>query len=422
MASSPNLASPTLAAAGKALRTFLRWWAAELASILPPRLRAWWQGHDRVILLSFEGTKAIFERQEREQISPVLSVDLSPADSRPPTDLAQKLALASGGNYRLLFRVPTDKVLRRQVTLPLAVEENLRQTLAFELDRLTPFSSDQAYFVYRVVERVPDQKLLIVELGTLAKSYLDSALARAEAIGIGVHGALMDGEILERGTLGIGLLSSPVDKTRISGSLRRWRLAAGALALCLFAISLVVPIWQKHAEILALNGPLAQAKAAAMEADAVRARLDSLVDRYNRIPNKKWESYSTVLILDELTRRLPDDTFVIQLDYDGKALQIQGETGSSGALIEILEASPMFKDVGFKSQLYKVQGTTIDRYHIEAALEAGAIPKPIPPALKSPADSPPATPEVGAVPPSSGASTNQAAPAPSVPAGSGVKR
>jgi hypothetical protein len=39
-------------------------------------------------------------------------------------------------------------------------------------------------------------------------------------------------------------------------------------------------------------------------------------------------------------------------------------------LIETLEASPIFKDVSFKSQLIKIQGTGTDRFHISASLEA----------------------------------------------------
>lgn len=386
MPSSAKFSSPTLVAAWRALRAFLHWWGNQLVELVPPKLRAWWSGHDRVILLSFEGENAIFERQEGEQRVRIFSVAPDSADSRMPSDLPRKLALAIGGNFRLLFQVPSDKVLRREVVLPLAVEENLRQTLAFELDRFTPFGSDHAYFVFRVLERNPDQGRLVVELNTLAKPVLDSALTRAEAMGISVHGAVLAGEILEHGSQGSGLLPSPTNKAHASRGLRRWRLVAGLAALCLFCLALVVPIWQKRAAIMALNEPLAKAKAAAMEADAVRTRLDTLVDRHNRLPQKKWERYSTVLVLDELTRLLPDDTFVIQLDFDGKSVQIQGETGSSGTLIEILEASSMFKDVGFKSQLYKVQGTGIDRYHIEATLESGAIPKPAAPATQAPAD------------------------------------
>ena len=66
----------------------------------------------------------------------------------------------------------------------------------------------------------------------------------------------------------------------------------------------------------------------------------------------------------------PDTTFVIQLDFDGKTVQIQGETAASSELIELLDASPLFKDVGFKAQLTKIQGTTYDRFHITANLEA----------------------------------------------------
>ena len=47
----------------------------------------------------------------------------------------------------------TDEALVRRVTMPAATEENLRQVLGFEMDRLTPFRADDVYFDYRVVSR-----------------------------------------------------------------------------------------------------------------------------------------------------------------------------------------------------------------------------------------------------------------------------
>ena len=70
--------------------------------------------------------------------------------------------------------------------------------------------------------------------------------------------------------------------------------------------------------------------------------------------------------------------------FDGKTVQIQGDTASSTSLVETLEASPLFKDVGFKSQLTKLQGTPYDRFHISATLEAA--PKPAPPPAAPDAD------------------------------------
>jgi general secretion pathway protein L len=148
----------------------------------------------------------------------------------------------------------------------------------------------------------------------------------------------------------------------------------------LLASLLLVPVWQKRTTAISLLGPLAEAKASALETNQLRDRLDKLVADHNFLPDKKWASYSPLLILDELSKLLPDDTFVMAFEFDGKIVQIQGESGIASKLVEILDASPMFKDVGFKAQLNKIQGTTSDRFHISAALDTAA--RPVPPAAQ----------------------------------------
>ena len=82
-------------------------------------------------------------------------------DTRPATavqratigsldDAQRKAAVRSllerNGELRGRARVALgpDEVLVRRVTMPAATEENLRQVLAFEMDRLTPFKADIA--------------------------------------------------------------------------------------------------------------------------------------------------------------------------------------------------------------------------------------------------------------------------------------
>ena len=108
------------------------------------------------------------------------------------------------------------------------------------------------------------------------------------------------------------------------------------------------------------------------------------------LPNKKWDSHSATRTLEELTKLLPDDTFVMQLDFDGKTVQVLGETASSSSMVETIEGSPLFKDVAFKSPLTKIQGSPFDRFQIGAALDGAIRPKPEP--AKGESASPPAVP------------------------------
>lgn len=369
---------------GTRLTHFLAWWQGELFAMVPARLRHWWSESDRVLLLSFDEMQhAVFESQTSGKREVVLSLDMTDPDIgtkglRVTRDLFRRL----DSNSRVSLCLPKEEVLRRLVSLPLVTEENLRQTLCFELDRYTPFKADQVYFDYRILARDPVFRKLDVEIWLARKATVDDAVARTAILGLNIERVLPthDSAIT---TAGINLLPGSAIASN-SGKLSWSRVAYTGFALLLLAALLAIPVWQKRAAAISLLSPLAEAKAAAIETDKLRERLDRLVAEHNLLPDKKWQSTSALLVLDELSRLLPDDSYVTMLDYDGKTVQIQGESTSAAGLVEKLDASPMFKEVGFKAQVAKVQGTSNDRFHISASLDVGARP-PITPVKNTPA-------------------------------------
>ena len=48
---------------------------------------------------------------------------------------------------RAIFCIPESSTLTRNLSLPAAAEDNLRQVLGFEMDRQTPFKADQVHKV-----------------------------------------------------------------------------------------------------------------------------------------------------------------------------------------------------------------------------------------------------------------------------------
>jgi len=363
-------------ALSRALSRFFGWWGNELAVLVPVRLRLWWRESERMVTLSFDGTRAVFGRPAGSRCEEIYAVELGTADAAlHRAETVRQLAQAAGRKFQLLLCLPPEQVLQRALTLPLAVEENLRQTLAFELDRYTPFRSEQAYFDFRVLGRDAAKKQLSVALAVVPKLPVDQAVARAAALGLAVDGAVLADELLQQGGDCRNFLLSAVRRRKPSAR-PWWRAWLAALSAVLLAVLLAIPPLQKRDTAISLKEPLARAKAESQSADALRDRLRKLVEEHNFLHDKKWDTPSTVVVLEELSKLLPDDTFVMSLIYDGKTVQILGETASSTSLVETLESSPLFKDVSFKSQLTKIPGTPYDRFHLSVTLEAAAKPKP----------------------------------------------
>jgi hypothetical protein len=130
-----------------------------------------------------------------------------------------------------------------------------------------------------------------------------------------------------------------------------------------------------------------------------------------------------VMLVEELSRLLPDGTWVQQLEVKpgakGRDLQIWGETASSSQLIEVLEKSGLVANANYRSPLTKGVTPNTERFFLGAELKPRPVPEPIPEsALVAPAAtgaagiSAPAAVPMGAVPPAPAAP----APAPAKPA------
>ncbi len=60
-------------------------------------------------------------------------------------------------------------------------------------------------------------------------------------------------------------------------------------------------------------------------------------------------------LLEEVTRILPDNTWLQQLEIHGADITMQGNTGSSASLIGLFEQAALLENAHFKSPLVKVQ-------------------------------------------------------------------
>lgn len=368
---------PTVNALRRTGRAFLNWWVRELAAAIPSRIRHWWRGASYIALLTLDDSHITISQPTENGIKEILSISLvNDGHQMLTADVRGRLAKAVGKAPLLLATVQENQVLEKKLLLPTVLLENLRQTLAFELDRYTPFRPDQAYFDYRLTAPLTSTGQVQVELAVVSRAIVDQYMVKLTALGFSIHGVVLKDDFKNLDDRYRNLLPVATSRdTKVSGR-SKLRIAFGMLSIVLVTALLAIPAWQKRSAAIALIGPVAEAKIVAQETDAFRDRLETLVEEHNFLPNKKWDSHSTARMLDELTRLLPDDTFVIQLDFTGKAVQIVGETASSANLVESIEGSPFFKDVAFISSLTKIQGSAYDRFQIGATLEGAKRPAP----------------------------------------------
>ena len=77
-----------------------------------------------------------------------------------------------------------------------------------------------------------------------------------------------------------------------------------------------------------------------------------------------------IRLLDEITRVMPDDTWLSQVQVKGGIVRIQGESEGASSLIGLMENSDLLRDVSFSSPVTKNPRTSNDRFVIQASIEA----------------------------------------------------
>ncbi len=356
--------TPSLASDGYSVTTgtqFLRWWKTHLWECLPDGLRAIARKSARPMMLSL-ADDAVWP--ERGDLAAPLRLSRTNYLSGDASRLRAVALVIGEGNG-----------LRRKVELPLAVEERLGQVLAYELDRLTPLRADELYFDYRLLSRQASRGTCVVELIAAPKARVNEMMAAAKARGAEVTRLLLSASDVDQG---IDLLrdQKAVDTARDS---KRW-LTPLLLALCgLLAAALIAyPIFKKRQYIIALQPIEARVHSEAEAASIVQRQLEKQVTEYNHLLRRKHASPIAVQVLEDMTKRLPEDTWAQIFEIKPLAnaapgsahlreVVIQGETGSGAKLLQLAQESTLLKDVSLKGSMTRV-APTAERFHFGGEL------------------------------------------------------
>lgn len=282
----------------------------------------------------------------------------------------------SGAQRELAVTVPPNKVLRKSLTFPLATEENLRQVLEFQIEQHTPFTPNQVYFGYSVLARDFERGQLTVEFVATPRNAVDAAIKTLGDAGLSVH-AVFAADMLAAASL-VNLLPAAAGKKSFPfrQGANPWLavLAVVVVALALAAVALP-PVIKREAVVQMLPW-VEKAKAVAETVDGLRREMEARVEQHNYLLQKRHTTPTVIQSLEELTRILPDGTWVQSLEIRGKEIQMQGETNASVKLIGLFEQSSIFGDASFRSPLTKVNSSSNERYHLAIQMrpEAVAVP------------------------------------------------
>lgn len=365
------------------LGRFWRWWSGELLLLVPQWLRQSSVNAANGLLIEVTPQAVILRRWLKDSLTVQGQIDRQSGDHDTQSTAFQALfsKLHKRGE-RVALCLTDTQCLVKQVELPLAAAKNLRQVLSFEMDRHTPFKADQVYFDFRVLQVENQKNQLVVKLVVVPRSVVNGALDLLERWGAPVNAVYVAGLAVPDGDA-INLMPAERSTTQPS---KLYGTNAGLLLLILILgiTAIAIPIWQKRQAVIALLPIVDRAKQQARKTDVLRREQERLAAEFNFMLDKKQEAPPLIILLDELSRLLPDDTWVQQFNLKGKELQIQGETGSSSKLIALIESAKILHDANFRSPLTKGNMPNSERYHLAAEIKVVPTAEVITPAPKLP--------------------------------------
>ncbi|HKE47196.1 MAG TPA: PilN domain-containing protein [Rhodanobacteraceae bacterium] len=344
---------------------FFSWWGRELVACLPQTWRARINERSESLLIDLRADEMIVWRERADRASEYARIARTlPADAQGAEFQRLRNAIDDPG-VRTVLCIPAERVLQRDLTLPAAAEENLRQVLAFEMDRQTPFKSDQVYFDSRITGRDASGRNLRVELVLLPRAQLD------QEIGALPQGAAqLDGIDAWRAEPGgarrhVNLL--PQERRARRRDMRLpLNLGLAAFAVILFFVNMDEALTNRAAAVEAMRAEVEKSNNEAKQVAALRKTLTDSIAGANFLSDKKRNSPLTVALLDDLSRRLPEDTFLERLQIENGEAQLQGQSKEAAKLISMLGSSSCIGDPRLQGQIQPDARTGKERFQITA--------------------------------------------------------
>jgi general secretion pathway protein L len=272
--------------------------------------------------------------------------------------------------------LPAGSGLRRRLTLPAAAADRLRDVLGFEIDRQTPFAANEVYFDARLLGRRGDGQI-DAELVVVPRATLDAALQalgaplRATLAGVDIAGAEAYSGFAdvtpEPTALGVNLLPDAQRRHRRDPMIL-WNLGLALVAV----VALAAGLWQilnnRTAAADALETQANQRVQQARRVSEQKKQLIDLVEGMRFLQTTRSGRPTTVEVLDELSRRLPDNTYVEKVSVEGDRLMVIGLSSEASRLVERLQSSKLWRSMTLTGALQPDPRTGKDRFTLTAEL------------------------------------------------------
>jgi general secretion pathway protein L len=348
---------------GSPMPAFMAWWGGELRALLPVRWQAFFGSGNVWCLLRHEGGLWHARRSGQPQSAQPWSDALDAPEQQAM--LGNALTGVDRQDLRLALCLSPEGVLRRRLLLPEAARDNLRQIGAFEMDRQTPFRLDQVYYDLREVRGAAPAGRIAAELIAAPRALVDAQLEHLRNAGIAIDAVdLCEGDA----RLGVNLLPPELARAHRDPR-RRLNLALAAATVVLLLLCLGQWLHNREEALATMQAQVDDMRADAQKIAALRKQLEDSTGAAGFLARRKTDSVAVVDVLQDLTARIPDDTWLERFTIDSSGrVGMQGQSAKAAPLIDILQGSKLITGANFQGVIQRDPATNKERFFMDAQL------------------------------------------------------
>jgi general secretion pathway protein L len=206
---------------------------------------------------------------------------------------------------------------------------------------------------------------LRVELVVLPLARLQELLDRLGPLADGLAGVDVVGP--DGVALGVNLLPQGVRVVRADRARMVNALLALAIALVLFS-ALWITLGNREQAHAAWSERVTAAQAEAREARKLRGALEASVRAANFLAQQRARQPTSLEVLADLTRRLPDDTWLEKIAVNGGNVVLIGQSDHASALVGLLQDSTLIQKPTLTGSVQADPRTGKERFTLTAVV------------------------------------------------------
>jgi general secretion pathway protein L len=267
------------------------------------------------------------------------------------------------------LQLDSERFIFKSLDLPRQAASFLDGVVRAQIDRLTPWRAAEAVFGCEATPEPGSDRLTVVVAAARAAT-VEPTLAAFSALRPSALTVTTDDATSRRISICERRPGYAERRQRIKSALSTTLLLALAAASLSQAASFYFGA-QSASEIAGLEHKLAERRAAILKE---RRSVDDV--EMAALYAKKGAMPANVLVLEALSRTLPDDTYLNELTIDAGKVDLAGLTRDAPALVDVIERSHRFSHAVFTGPTTRAESGKGETFQIEARIEGDGVATP----------------------------------------------